>query len=75
MQSNYQPFEFKISLGYPGSAPLSVRVHAVDRAQAWARVRQMHPRATEARPEARSTAAQGSAAGPSLARSHALSGR
>lgn len=71
MQSNYQAFEFKISLGYPGSAPLSVRVHAVDRAQAWARVRQMHPRATEAR----SAAAQGSAAGPSLARSHALSGR
>lgn len=71
MQSNYQPFEFKISLGYPGSAPLSVRVHAVDRAQAWARVRQMHPRATEARP----AATQGSATGPSLAGSHALSGR
>ena len=49
MPSFYQPFEFQVLLGFSGRAPVCVRVHALDREQAWRRVCQMHPRAVEAR--------------------------
>lgn len=48
MASNYEAFEFNVRLGYPGGSTLHLRVHAPDRAHAWARVQQMHPRAVEA---------------------------
>jgi hypothetical protein len=48
MQSTYEAFEFNVRLGYPGGATLHLRVHAPDRARAWERVRQMHPRAVDA---------------------------
>ncbi len=46
--ARYEAFEFKVLLGSPGGAQLCVRVHAPDRESAWARVRQMHPRAIDA---------------------------
>ena len=48
MESTYEAFEFNVRLGYPGGATLHLRVHAPDRARAWERVRQMHPRAVDA---------------------------
>ena len=48
MASTYEAFEFNVRLGYPGGSTLHLRVHAPDRAHAWARVQQMHPRAVEA---------------------------
>jgi hypothetical protein len=48
MKSTYEAFEFNVRLGYPGGATLRLRVHAPDRAHAWERVRQMHPRAVDA---------------------------
>jgi hypothetical protein len=48
MKSTYEAFEFNVRLGYPGGATLHLRVHAPDRAHAWERVRQMHPRAVDA---------------------------
>jgi hypothetical protein len=56
MASTYEAFEFNVRLGYSAGTVLHLRVHAPDRARAWERVRQMHPRAVEAvgspRPEA-----------------------
>ncbi|MBU6194521.1 MAG: hypothetical protein EBS47_07090 [Betaproteobacteria bacterium] len=55
MASTYEAFEFNVRLGYSAGAVLHLRVHAPDRARAWERVRQMHPRAVEAvgtKPEA-----------------------
>ena len=48
MASTYEAFEFNVRLGYSAGAVLHLRVHAPDRARAWERVRQMHPRAVEA---------------------------
>ncbi len=48
MASTYEAFEFDVRLGYPGGSTLHLRVHAPDRARAWERVQQMHPRAVEA---------------------------
>lgn len=48
MASTYEAFEFNVRLGYPGGSTLHLRVHAPDRARAWERIRQMHPRAVEA---------------------------
>lgn len=48
MASTYEAFEFNVRLGYSADAVLHLRVHAPDRARAWERVRQMHPRAVEA---------------------------
>lgn len=48
MASTYEAFEFYVRLGYSAGSVIHLRVHAPDRARAWERVRQMHPRAVEA---------------------------
>ena len=47
MASNYCPYEFRILSGGPSRAEMLVRVHAPSRDDAWRRVVQMHPRASE----------------------------
>lgn len=63
MASTYEAFEFNIRLGYSAGPPLHLRVHAPDRARAWERVRQMHPRAVEAVGSPRSEAADSTVVG------------
>ena len=58
MASVYKAFDFKVRLGYTSGAVLQLRVHAPDRAHAWERVRQMHPRAVEALRPAKPAAAE-----------------
>jgi len=48
MASTYEAFEFNVRVGYSTGSVIHLRVHAPDRARAWERVRQMHPRAVEA---------------------------
>ena len=47
MKSTYCPYEFRIHNGTANRAELIVRVHAPSRDEAWRRVMQMHPRASE----------------------------